>query len=566
MRFLLIALLLWPMTAHAAEDPLMGDVRAAQSNASADEEEAKQAADEDQDADAPAKDDDDSAPEKSADGEKIVKPKVDWIFVESTGVLSNAKQGALEKGLWRGQKRSEIEESLQKLPSRFDLRAALSLQRRLLLTRADTSLMIDDIGPLRGKDMLIQRINKLMDMGLYDDAWLLYTQHAENPYDVSIAQLGMLLLAMKNDLATACLEEKVFSAKYPQDRFFEVLDKACGPTLGTAKNPQFADDPILQAVYNEASYSVSAANPQALARMTAMQRALVLANGKIRYDGMTPQILAKTPSNLLALYLMDKNLPESALAMIKSETSDRGLTWYIASIAKDPVWKKAKDMSKDKDGQWPLIESALNGPGNLADLNLYYGDLLADATPKDLSTGTLTKALGVFLAGGRTLPQFWLDAAQKAAPEKPILYIYLQAFESLTPTTETKVTAADFYGALGKMKEKDAGQIVAILETLDKQAEILNDPLNVYEKHSGLTSEDNYVMPSDNKKGTRDKTQGEKQLGITVLAVLNNLADEPDNMYSVTVLTALDRMLNVGLIEDAKLMGSETAANILNKY
>ena len=236
MRFLLIALMLWPMTARAAEDPLMGDVRAAQSSASADEEETKQAAGTD---DAPTAQDESDAPvKKAADGEKIVKPKVDWISVESTGVLSSAKQGALEKSLWRGQKRSEIEESLQKLPSRFDLRAALSLQRRLLLTRADTSLMIDDIGPLRGKDMLIQRINKLMDMGLYDDAWLLYTQRAENPYDVSIAQLGMLLLAMKNDLATACLEEKVFSAKYPQDRFFEVLDKACGPTLGTAKkNP-----------------------------------------------------------------------------------------------------------------------------------------------------------------------------------------------------------------------------------------------------------------------------------------------------------------------------------------
>jgi hypothetical protein len=50
------------------------------------------------------------------------------------------------------------------------------------------------------------------------------------------------------------------------------------------------------------------------------------------------------------------------------------------------------------------------------------------------------------------------------------------------------------------------------------------------------------------------------------LAVLNSLAAKPDNMYSGTVRKALYSMLNVGLIEDAKLIGAETAASVLNKY
>jgi hypothetical protein len=564
MRFLLIALLLWPMAVHAADDPLMGDVRAAQNSASndADEDAAKDDGKDSSEAESVEKTDgkDDSAEKAPA------KPKVDWVRVESTGTISSAKQGALEKTIWRKQKRSEIEENLQKLPSQFNLRSAFSLQRRLLLSKTDTSLMIDDIGPLRGKDMLIQRINKLMEMGLYDDAWVLYTQHAENPYDVSIAQLGMLLLVMKNDLATACLEEKVFSAKYPQDRFFDVLDRACAQTLGAEKPPAFSDDPILHSVYNDDSFAISAANPQALTRMTALQRALVLANGKIRYDGLTAQVATKTPSELLALYLMDKKLTDSARAMIKAESDRRGLTWYIASIARDPVWKKAADMKKDKEGQWPMIESALASHQDVADLYTYYGDMLAEAAPAQLSTVTLKKAMAVFLAGGRALPDYWLKAAQKQAPENPIIYIYLQLFRSLTPTVDATVSPQEFYNALKALKEADAGQIVAIVETLDKEAEILNDPLNVYEKHSGLTSEDNYVMPSGSSKDQANQKPEQKQLGITVLAVLNSLAGEPDNMYSEAVRKALESMLNVGLIEDAKLIGAETAASILNKY
>ena len=90
------------------------------------------------------------------------KPAVDWVKVESTGTLSDVKGGALEKTLWKGQKRSEIEYLLQKLPETISLRSVLSLQRRLLLSKTDSSLIDNDIGPLRGNDLLIQRINKLM--------------------------------------------------------------------------------------------------------------------------------------------------------------------------------------------------------------------------------------------------------------------------------------------------------------------------------------------------------------------------------------------------------------------
>ncbi len=287
------------------------------------------------------------------------QPAIDWVKVESTGTMSEGRNGGLQKTLWKEQKRSDIENHLKNLPNGQRLRSALSLQQRLLMTAADASLIKNDVKPSAGNDLLIQRINKLMDMGFYDSAWELYTQKAEDPYDISIAQLGMLLLVMKNDLATACLEEKVFSMRYPKDKFFNTLDAACVETLGGTEIPPFPESDVLQAVYHKENYSVSAATPQVIEKMSDLERALVLANGKIRYDGLTGQILRETPSALVSLYLMDKNLPESAKAMIKTETDVRGLSWHIASIAQDPEWKKARDVGKDKEAQWPLVEASL---------------------------------------------------------------------------------------------------------------------------------------------------------------------------------------------------------------
>lgn len=491
---------------------------------------------------------------------------VDWAKVESTGTLTDVKGGALEKTLWKDQNRSEIEFLIQKLPTNIGLRSVLSLQRRLLLTRADSTLMKNDVGPLRGNDLLIQRINKLMDMGLYDAAWELYTQKAEDPYDVSIAQLGMLLLVMKDDLATACLEEKVFSSRYPQDKFFKTMDEACSETLGGGKPGEFKDSAVLQSVYHSPSFNVPASSTQSLLKMTDLERALVLANGKIKYDGLTKETLANTPPLLLSLFLMDKNLPENAKAMIKAETDARGLSWYIHAVAQDPDWKKAKDMKKDLEAQWPLVESAINSGKNPADLAIYYGDMLSAAEPKELSTTTLRKALGVFLAGGRALPDYWVGAAQKRASENPIFYIYLEAFKSLTPTSAISVSSENLQKGLERLKSADLDQILAIIESLDKEAAILNNPLRIYEKHSVLTLEGSYVMPSLGLNVLLETAPERKQLGITVLAVLNSLAAKPDNMYSGTVRKALYSMLNVGLIEDAKLIGAETVASVLNKY
>lgn len=516
--------------------------------------------------DAPAKQEK-PAKEKAekAEKEEPGKPQVNWAEVESTGTIGSGKQGGLERTVWKGQKRSEIEFLLSRLPADPALRSVQSLQRRLLLSKTDFGLIENDIGPLRGQDFLIQRIQKLMQMGLYDDAWELYTQKAEDPYDVSIAQQGMILMVARADLATACLEEKVFASRYPDDDFFGVLDKACSKTLGGTAPSTFENSKVLQSVYNDASYNVSASSYEILVKMSDLERALVLANGKISYDGLSRETLRRTPSGIVSLYALDKTIPEGAAAMVRSELRDRGIAPYMRSVIKDDQFKKIRDM-KNPDERWPMIESVLmdpaRRPADLAPLTGY----IADAKPAQLSTGLVIKVLNVLLASNVELSDFWLDAAQKKAAEKPIIYIYLQAFKSLTPTKIPTLDQDAVQNALLGLKRNETDQIIAIIESLDKDAGYDKKILSAYDKHLSLTLENSYVMPSLGLNILLETAPTQKQTGITVLASLNSLAANPDNMYSGAVRKVLYSMLNVGLIEDAKLIGSEIIASVLNKY
>lgn len=251
--------------------------------------------------------------------------------------------------------------------------------------------------------------------------------------------------------------------------------------------------------------------------------------------------------------------------MAITEAHKRGIAPYLPSVIKDPEIKKIHEM-KSPEERWLLIESALKNPSRKsADLNPIVNYIVA-AEPANLSTDLVIRVLNVLLANGEALSPFWLQAAEKAAPQKPLIYIYLQAFKSLTPTKISSLDGDAVQKALLALKQPDLNQIIAIIESLDKNAGYDRNTSRVYDKHLGLTLEDDYVMPSVGLNILLETASDQKQSGITVLAVLNSLAAKPDNMYSGSVRKALYSMLNVGLIEDAKMIGSEIVASVLNKY
>lgn len=218
-------------------------------------------------------------------------PAVDWVSLESAGILSGSLQGALDRTAWKGAKRSEILSFLESLPDQKNgLRSVRDMQKRLLLSAIDSELIENDIPPEPGRDLLTLRLEKLMQMGLAEDAYTLYTQSISEPYGNQLAQTGILLIMRHSGLPTACLDSKVIAARWPEDAFWDRLDRICALKLGTDKAetlPEFPDSAVLQEIFHNPDYRISTAEQSSL---SPLERAIAEQEGRIEAES-TPQNL-----------------------------------------------------------------------------------------------------------------------------------------------------------------------------------------------------------------------------------------------------------------------------------
>src|SRR5690606_37960984 len=103
-----------------------------------------------------------------------LNPK-DIASLESAGTMTSIAGGAFEKTLWRGNKRSEIVALTQSLPPESPNRSFHDLKRRALLSQTDATLIDNDVRPTTEDNLFILRLQKLQEMGLFEDALKLYT-------------------------------------------------------------------------------------------------------------------------------------------------------------------------------------------------------------------------------------------------------------------------------------------------------------------------------------------------------------------------------------------------------
>ena len=154
---------------------------------------------------------------------------------EGAGLIHSDIDGALPKGLWRDQDRTEINYLLKNLPAYSNSRAVQRIKRNMLLSGYDTSLIKNDIEPKAGEDLLTLRLQKLLAMGLWEDAHKLYTNTTEDPADnAALAEVGVMLILNQKGLSTACLEEKVFHERFKDIKFWKEIDTVCAIELETS--------------------------------------------------------------------------------------------------------------------------------------------------------------------------------------------------------------------------------------------------------------------------------------------------------------------------------------------
>jgi hypothetical protein len=492
--------------------------------------------------------------------------KVNYAALESAGTLTNVREGALGKSLWQNQNRSDIVMMLDRMPLSTAMMSVTALKKGVLLSQNDASTIKNDIMPKPGYDLMTLRLYKLMDSGLYGDAYDLYTQSVDDPYDESLARVGILLHLFKADLATACLEEKVQASRFPGVEFWEMIDAACNLEMsGTTTSKALDKSAVINAIFAQPGYKVPADDQGTLLKMTRFERAMVLAQGRLDYAAMIkdPKRGLQADAALLMMYVNDPTLPPALLLPLQKEAISRGLLLPNILKKSDPEYKRISTVETPAE-KARALEELLTKETNIAAI-IPYAVMIRENEELKLSAVQSRKALSALILSGEEIPQAYIDRLTAESSQKPENYVYLQTLVSLGRADKSVNIPVDkLVLGVNALGLKKSGQLLAIIENLDKDKKLNDNPARVYEKQLGLTSDGYYVMPSLGLTEWLETAQTQQLTGLTVLIALTMLPDAPGTIYAGTLRDAVEGLQAVGLIESANKIMEEVLVTAIN--
>ncbi len=488
--------------------------------------------------------------------------------LESLGILSNLREGAMEKSIWKGQKRSDIYNAIASLPARHGMISAQQLKRNLLLSQTDTHLIENNIELVAGKDLLDLRLQKLVEMGESHEPLELYRAIGGDPYHENLARTGILLVLYHGDFATACLEEKVLAPRYPGSRFWMLLDQSCQITLGmlSVDKADFSDSKVLETLFKNPGFMVRADDSVTLSGLSALERGIVAAQGRIDFSPLSknPATIKDLRSDMLALFINTTSLPEGLLFPLQTEAFARGLMTLPEMRKADPDYKRIFEMETLAE-QWTAMSQKLSTESSPARLR-HYGALLKLSRPDDISHPLLMRIFAIFLLSGERIPDFWMQKLEDDAAKNPENYVYLQGIKSLgIADTPPEVAAESLKSGLLALPGDQAIHALSLIEVLDSTLETDHNPLKVYEKELGLTLNIDYVMPRVDLLETLNTALAKQHTGIVVLSSLEILQGNAGTTHPDVLKQVLGSLKSVGLIEETKKMSQEWLASLLTQ-
>ena len=557
------------LAAGLSPDPAKAQISLRQPAAPA--EEAEEQAAEDNTHGAPTEE---QAEEKDTEQteEQIEEEKKPRIFTtedmrpyEEAGSYHTIIGGSLGKALWKDQNREDILPLLKALGTQNPFPGLQEMKKRLLLTAAETDAIKGPKKIKEGDDFLTIRLEKLIENGWYDEAYKLYTDSVTTPPHLRLAEIGVLLILYNGDLPTACLEEKVIGADYMETDFFKILDSACALELGTSEetSPLQGSDTLLS-VFTDESFYIPALDTQRLMALSPLERGLVFAKGRIRYDAnlFTPDVIKRIPSRLLMLYRKDKSLPDDLKEPFLREALERNLISAEKFRKTEEDYKRIEKLEEETERQ-PALAEKLSTESSLPVLAAYT-PLLVTYEDEAASPDLTVKMISAFLYADADIPESWMSRLSDLAASDPKNYVYFQLVGAVTgnganleknkvliPETESLAFPKDF------------SQALAILESLDLKKTLDEQMLIVYDKQSSLTGSSDYGMKIDSLEKDIKTPARKEYSGLTILNILKaldgGLTDTPPPLTSV----ALSSLENVGYFDDVRAIARRCVAEII---
>jgi hypothetical protein len=512
--------------------------------------------------------------------------------IESTGLLKAERDGSLGSNLWKGASRSSLTDLLTRVPAEEESRTITELKRRVLLTAA-SARNISGSGIEPGKDLLTLRLKKLMDMGFYREAFEMYAQLNGEAYDSKLGEAGIMAMLYAGEKSLACLEAKSAEQRFSAEPFWTEILAYCDVTLSAKPAPQsFAalrasNKKVFQQVANNANFRFLY-NPQAFENLDQIEQAVLAADKRI--DAGNMEANKAIPARHLQLLLNNEKLSDKARTLLTIQAvrhaiaSPSALEELYASQAEPAAGDAAAQTGVDTSG-WQALPQLYNAADNAERTAL--GPILqqAFALKRQFGTAALTPfasyiekinptnpslydiqtAFEIMQMSGRSLPLAWADSLEKLAPNadnavssKTYYNLYIPVYVGLPDFRQTEEARQRIKAYVNANNSKHSALVKIIIENLDNGGEDNDNAAAIYEKDFGLTSKDDYVMPSVDVWDRLREASQDKSLSETILlSALALQGNRPGNLYPGLLRDVLNGFETVGLTEFSKSLAIE---------
>ena len=449
------------------------------------------------------------------------------VAYEGSGTLYKDTQGALPKSLWRDQPRSEILFLLEELPASSPYRNVQLIKKNMLLSQYDTSLINNDVSPDDGNDLLTPRLEKLFEMGFWDEAHTLYTSLPTQPQNNNdLAQIGITLTLAIRNMSTACLEQKVLRTQYQSDYFWKQIDEICRLEIESEDNAtaNFTDSPALQQIYSNSNYKIATSN---LSNLAPIELIIALKKGRIDYTGV----------------IIDKNLPPL----------------LTRTFLNDPLFPEPKKVDLTTIAQQQAI---LNLPA-----------ITASKEISDLNKAELFKLLSTKLMLNEQIDTESLEKLEALSETHQLSRYYFLVLNLLNNKN------VQDYGNLGGSSDiinlappslsKNYGKSMEFIHfAIDTGEDISNTQFVIYEKRIDIKFQLNSLR---NSIEWLDETSKHNYQGMSLLILLNHInnndtwMNRSEGNSDVNAFNMLNSLSKVGLIEQASMLAREELAIMMKK-
>ncbi len=524
---------------------------------------------------------------------------VKYEDLESVGLYRSTRQGSLGRDLWNGSTRSALSYLLENTPTQSTSRTLNILNKRLLLSAANSSLLKDDIEIEAGKDLLTLRFNRLLDIGHYKEAFEQYSLFNVEPYHDNLARAGVLSMLYNKERALACLEANTIKDRFPDVSFWQDLRNYCGytmpekPSKKALKALKKSDRKLLHKIASKKKYRF-AYSSSAFKKLSRLEQSILIAEDRLDLRNVDLSNLNAISARHIPLLLSHKNLStknqftltayaiklgflqpsaliklyeENAPTLEKPDELEDAAQEAALENAEEQLasWQKPayfyvklSDTSKNEE-RWEILRKALALEGELSVEALSpFAKMLSNITPDGANLKEIKTALRIMHLSDITFPKKWKVSLQKTeenqeshskAYESLSFALYISKANHKKSSQETAEIKAFLDGDVDKttLFRKN------IIENLDNRRETMNNAAKVYDKAYDLTLAFDYVMPTvdvmdrlalSSKKGSISET------ALLSTSVLRN--SHLQNLYPGVVRDILNSFNAVGLINISK--------------